>query len=150
VNKKHVLASLRHNAKWVKDHKRTKPEFDWKAQDILVGCSQLLRQCDQSLAGWIDRRDRRAVLGRIQRSWATQNGKRALRDLIEFTTEAIQAIIHNFSSAELADKKSLFLGKKYSGNGLVCQAKSDYRMLWVQMSGVKSGAGSGKGGQIFD
>ena len=30
----------------------------------------------------------------------------------------------------------------------MCQAKSDYRMLWVQMSGVKSGAGSGKGVKV--
>jgi len=26
----------------------------------------------------------------------------------------------------------------------VCQSKSNYRMLWVQLSGVKSGSGSSK------
>ncbi len=26
----------------------------------------------------------------------------------------------------------------------MCQGKSDYRMLWVQLSGVKSGSGSSK------
>ena len=28
------------------------------------------------------------------------------------------------------------------------QAKSDYRMLWVQLSGVKSGSGSSKGVEV--
>jgi len=27
----------------------------------------------------------------------------------------------------------------------VCQAKSDHRMLWVQLSGMKCGLGLGKG-----
>jgi len=32
-----------------------------------------------------------------------------------------------------------------SGFGLVCQAKSDYRILWAQLSGVKWGLEPGKG-----
>ena len=30
----------------------------------------------------------------------------------------------------------------------MCQAKDDYRMLWVQLSGVKNGSGSGKGVEV--
>ena len=30
----------------------------------------------------------------------------------------------------------------------MCQTKSDYRMLWVQLSGVKSGSGFSKGVEV--
>ena len=30
----------------------------------------------------------------------------------------------------------------------MCQAKSDYRMLWVQLSGVKWGSGPGRGVEV--
>ena len=30
----------------------------------------------------------------------------------------------------------------------MCQAKSEYRMLWVQLSGVKSGSGFSKGVEV--
>ena len=30
----------------------------------------------------------------------------------------------------------------------MCQAKPDYRMLWVQLSGVKSGSGFSKGVEV--
>ncbi len=91
---KHVLKSLRDNLKWLDAHRRVKgnPDDGWRSQDIVVGCSEILRQCNQTLAGWIDRKSyRRAVLRRIQRSWATREGKRTLRDLIEWTARAVEA-----------------------------------------------------------
>jgi len=94
MNRKHILKSLQDNQKWLESHDRDKsnPDNDWRAQDILIGCAEILGQCHQTLAGWIDEKPyRRSVLGRLQQSWATRDGKRTLRDLIRWTEAAVEA-----------------------------------------------------------
>ncbi len=94
MNRKHVLKSLKDNERWLESHDRDKsqPDNDWRAQDIMIGSTEIVGQCHQSLAGWIDEKPyRRPVLGRIQQSWATRDGKRTLRDLIRFTEAAVEA-----------------------------------------------------------
>ncbi len=91
---KHVLKSLKASRKWLESHTRNpdNPKLDQQAENILVGCSQILRQCHLSLDGWLDRKPyRRGVCQRIQRSWATREGKRTLRDLIRFTETGVEA-----------------------------------------------------------
>jgi len=90
MTKQHIIKSLKQNEKWLENHNPT-TENNWRAEDILIGCSQLLRQCNQGLHGWMDRKPHRKVLGRIQKSWATRNGKRTLRELIAFTIAAVEA-----------------------------------------------------------
>ena len=66
--------------------------MDWRAENILIGCTGILGQCNQTVGGWMDGKPyRRAVLGRIKQSWATRDGKRALRDLMRFTESAVEA-----------------------------------------------------------
>ena len=94
MNRKHVLKSLEGNRKWLESHGRVegRSQNDWRAQDIFIGCAEILGQCHQTLAGWIDEKPyRRAVLGRIQSSWATRDGQRTLRDLIRWTEAAVEA-----------------------------------------------------------
>ena len=94
MKRKHVLKSLQDNAKWLETHNRVegRSQNDWRAQDILVGSVEILGQCHQTLAGWIDEKPYcRSVLGRIQKSWATRDGKRTLRDLISWTEVAVEA-----------------------------------------------------------
>lgn len=94
MNRKHVLKSLADNLRWIESHDRDKsnPENDWRAQDIMIGSAEILGQCHQTMAGWIDEKPyRRPVLGRIQQSWPTRDGKRTLRDLIRWTEAAVEA-----------------------------------------------------------
>lgn len=96
MNRKHVLKSLADNLKWIETHDRDKgkPEDDWRALNVLVGCAEILGQCHQTMAVWLDEKPyRRPVLGRIQQSWATRDGRRTLRDLIRWAVVAVEAAI---------------------------------------------------------
>jgi hypothetical protein len=106
MNRAHVLKSLQDNQKWLEAHKRVegRSDNDWRTQDIMIGCAEILGQCHQSLSGWIDEKPyRRPVLGRLQKSWATRDGKRTLRDLIRWTEAAVEAAtwIDEFSTGAL-------------------------------------------------
>lgn len=76
MNRKHILKSLQDNARWLASHDRdnSNPNNDWRAQDIMIGSAEILGQCHQTMAGWIDERPYgRPVLGRLQRSWANRH-----------------------------------------------------------------------------
>ena len=70
-------------------------EWNRKAEDTtnaVIGCVQTVNQCGQSLQGWLDRKpDRRRVLRQLITGCATQKGRKAFQQLIDYTISVVKA-----------------------------------------------------------
>lgn len=67
-------------------------------ENVVIGCTQLLRQCGQPLAGWIDRRpERRRVLRQVLRrvvgAGTKPQGRKVVGDLVRFTAAVLDACV---------------------------------------------------------
>ena len=93
LGKKTIVANLQINRKWVEQQPDRRPGESGarQAENIMVGCIQTCRQCQHPIGPWIDRNDHRKRFRRVQRTYATVRGKKALVGLIDVTREAVQA-----------------------------------------------------------
>lgn len=94
MNKRTVIANLRTLRKWV-ERQRGRPvneEASYEAQNILVGCAQLLLSSGGvSINGWVTRKAyRTGTVRRIMRTYVTKQGNRALLDLIDLTISSLE------------------------------------------------------------
>lgn len=95
MKKRTVIANLRTHKKWVETQRGTRvnEEAGYEAQNILVGCAQLLLSGGGvSINEWVTRKTYRTdVVRRIQRTYVTKQGNRALLDLIDLTISSLEA-----------------------------------------------------------
>ena len=89
-----VIRNLEHARQWLLDRRKkpSKSGEPWEAQNIFVGCVQLLNQCGRSIQEWLGRRpDRRRVLKQIREKYVTNRGNVVLRRLVDLTVTELKA-----------------------------------------------------------
>lgn len=93
MNKQAVIRSLQQARDWVKQRRegRSTAGEPWQAQNIMVGCVQLINQTGRSVRGWLSRRNRRRLLSDIRNRYLVADGNKILRDLINLAIATVGA-----------------------------------------------------------
>jgi hypothetical protein len=94
MDKNSIVRNLRQNRGWVK--KNLSAEWRatdaWKAENIMVGCVQILNYVGVTIWGWLDRKKgRRAALGQVQKTYRTRRGNSVLLGLIDLAISELMA-----------------------------------------------------------
>jgi hypothetical protein len=95
MHKRTIIQNLEHAREWL-DKRLSKPSTvgdPWEAENILVGCLQLMDQCGRrSLGEWLDRKTgRRQALRNVRDRYNVKSGHRALCDLVDLTVSDLEA-----------------------------------------------------------
>ncbi len=100
LHRRHILRVLAAIRTWLTGRKgKTQTEADqWRAENILIGCAQILKQCGADFGGWLDRtrrkrRSRRRLLRHVRTNFNRGDGLKVLLELIDFTESALQAAV---------------------------------------------------------
>ncbi len=100
LQRRHILRALAAVRTWLMGRKgRTQTEPDqWRAENVLIGCAEILRRCGADFAGWLDRtkpkrRSRRRLLQHVRTNFNRDDGLKVLLELIDFTESALQAAV---------------------------------------------------------
>jgi hypothetical protein len=93
MKKQALIRALQQAHDWVKQRRegRSTAGEPWQAQNIMVGCVQVINQTGQSVQAWLDRRNRRRLLSDIRNRYLVADGNKALRDLIKLAIAAVGA-----------------------------------------------------------
>jgi hypothetical protein len=97
MEKKTTIHHLRRCRDWLRKQqgKEADLESGWKAQNILIGCCQVIHACNgDSARPWLDRRpNRRKILRRIDDRYCTREGNRVLRQLVDYAIVELEACV---------------------------------------------------------
>ena len=96
LTRESALANLRKASDWIakQEGRRTQPPEDrMLAQNVVLGCRELLGQACADWRGWVFRKPGRLErLRQVKRKYTTKAGNRTVRDLIAFAEGALQAV----------------------------------------------------------
>ena len=93
MNKPLLIRNLIAARDWAASHRDAagKAGDPWEAENIMIGCIQVIAQCGQRVDGWLGRKKRRATLKNIREKYNTPVGSRALVQLAELAIETVEA-----------------------------------------------------------
>lgn len=89
-----LVQNLRECRKWAVKHLAAKwrTEDSWQAQNVVVGCVQVVNQTGRTIQEWAGgKAGRLDQLQRIQQTYPTRRGNRVLIDLIDWAQSTLEA-----------------------------------------------------------
>ena len=152
-----VVRSLKKHAKWCAglgpDAPYSKPIAE-KYEDIVVGCLDLMDYAVPSdkLDRWIDHKPRRACLRKLKMTIWSQQGRRAVQELIKLTISELEACalfrpevepgvlpVRKTRTINSQQRESLAKGREIANEKRTVQAEKYSRRVTEQFQSVSSG-----------
>ena len=94
MDRKSLLRNLQWNADWLKTPPKRTDDNTRRAQNLMVGCVQVINHCGQSIQGWLDRKPiRRKHLRGIATKYHQGPGSKTLRELVDLAVATLGAAV---------------------------------------------------------